>query len=221
MAEKEEQVKPLAPAVFQFRSDEDEAFSKQLKLRQRKYIKCCGCVTAIFLILAVIILVLSFTVFHVKNPVIRMNKITLQQLDLLLRNGTYQSDVNVTFLADVSVKNPNVASFKFNNGTTTIYYGGKMVGEARTPPGKAKAWRTFHMNVTVNIIPDKMLDVPSLMSDLSSRVLTMTSNTIIGGKVKILKIFKKYVVVEVNCSVTYNISLQAIQEENCRPHLNV
>ncbi|CAK7335619.1 unnamed protein product [Dovyalis caffra] len=176
-----EQAKPLAPAAFQIRSDEEEIRSKQSKTRRRNCIKCCGCITAIFLILATTIVVLVLTVFDVKDPVINMNKLVVLRLELA--NGTLRTDVNVTLLADVSVKNPNAASFKFNNGTTTVYYGGKMVGEANTPPGKAKARRTLHMNVTVDLIPEKLLAVGSLMSDISSAgALTMSSNTIIGGK---------------------------------------
>ncbi|KAF2313393.1 hypothetical protein GH714_010740 [Hevea brasiliensis] len=134
MAETTEQAKPLAPSAFQSLSDEEEALSTQLKLHQRKCIKCCGCFIAFLLILAVTVLVLFFTVFHIKDPVVRMNTLTLDLEPLLLPNGSFSSrtDTNVTLLADISVKNPNFASFKFNNGTTTVLYGGTVVGEART-----------------------------------------------------------------------------------------
>lgn len=57
-----DQVKPLAPVeVHRPRSDEDEVLFAQFKLRQRKYLKCCGCVAALFLILAVVSLILAFT----------------------------------------------------------------------------------------------------------------------------------------------------------------
>uniref|UniRef100_A0A2N9GUH8 Late embryogenesis abundant protein LEA-2 subgroup domain-containing protein n=1 Tax=Fagus sylvatica TaxID=28930 RepID=A0A2N9GUH8_FAGSY len=135
MAERE-QVKPLAPAGYHTsRSDEDEILSNQLKLKQRKYLKCCGCFTALLLILAVLIIVLTFTVFHIRDPMVRINSLTLQNL----ANGTVRQGVNITLIADVSVKNPNAASFIYSNSTTTIYYHGEMVGEARIPSGKAKA----------------------------------------------------------------------------------
>ncbi|KAJ9173668.1 hypothetical protein P3X46_016781 [Hevea brasiliensis] len=218
MAESTEQARPLAPAAFQSISNEEEALSTQLKLRQRKYIKCCGCFTAFFLILAVTILVLFFTVFHVKDPVIRISNLPLDQLELpVLPNGTFSTGTNVTLVIDISVKNRNMASFKFNNGTTTVLYSGTVVGEGMTPSGKAKARRTIHMNVTVIIIPEKILQVPRWVTDLSSKKLTMTSNTIIDGKVKILEIVKKHLTVEVNCTITYHFSSQDI-ENNCRPH---
>ncbi|KAG6788273.1 hypothetical protein POTOM_004335 [Populus tomentosa] len=205
-----EQAKPLAPAAFRIRSVEEEDTPPLSKTHRRNCIKCCGCITAILLILATTIVVLVLTVFQVDDPVIKMNNVSVQRLELA--KGTLRTDVNVTLLADVSVKNPNAAAFKFNNGATTVYCGGVMVGEATTPPGKAKARRTLHMNVTVDLIPNRLLGVPSLMSDMVSvGKLTMSSNTVIRGKVRILRIIKKYLVVRVNCTMTYNFTSQAIQ----------
>nr|TKR97545.1 uncharacterized protein D5086_0000211900 [Populus alba] len=213
-----EQAKPFAPAAFRIRSVEEEDAPTLSKTHRRNCIKCCGCITAILLILATTIVVLVLTVFQVDDPVIKMNKVSVQRLELA--NGTLRTDVNVTLLADVSVKNPNAAAFKFNNGTTTVYCGGVMVGEATTPPGKAKARRTLHMNVTVDLIPNRLSGVPNLTSDIVSvGKLTMSSNTVIRGKVRILQIIKKYLVVRVNCTMTYNFTSQAIQGGNCKPHL--
>ncbi|KAJ9148000.1 hypothetical protein P3X46_030099 [Hevea brasiliensis] len=219
MAETTEQAKPLAASAFQSLSDEEEALSTQLKLHQRKCIKCCGCFIAFLLILAVTVLVLFFTVFHIKDPVVRMNTLTLDLEPLLLPNGSFsfRTDANVTLLADISLKNPNFASFKFNNGTTTVLYGGTVVGEARTPSEKAKARRTIHMNVTVNMIPEKILEVASWVKDAISGSLTVSTSTVIDGKVKILNIIKKHLAVEVNCTIKYHFLSQEIQE-NCRPH---
>jgi hypothetical protein len=219
MAEKE-QAKPLTPAFSnRIRSDEDEELSKQLKLRQRKYINCCGCVTAVFLLLAVTLLVLTFTVFHIKDPRLRMNAVTIQRLDRAALTGTPSQRANITLTADVSVKNPNVASFRYRNSTTTVYYRGEMVGEAQIPSGKAKARHTLRMNLTVDIITDRILAVPSLVNDLSSGALAMSSYTKISGRVKILNIFKKKVVVQINCTMTYNVSGKGIQNQKCNPHV--
>ncbi|KAJ6933682.1 hypothetical protein NC651_008930 [Populus alba x Populus x berolinensis] len=215
-----EQVKPLAPAAFQIRSDAEETMPVQLKTRRRNCINCCGCITAMLLIVAVTVLVLALTVFHIKDPVIKMNRVLVQRLELA--HGTLRKDVNVTLLAEVAVKNPNAASFKFKKGTTTIYYGGAVVGEANTPPGTAKARRTLHMNVTVDLIPAKLLAVPRFSSDIrSAGALNLTSSTIISGKVRILRTFKKYIVVGVNCTVTYNLASREIHGGDCKPHLSI
>lgn len=217
-----EQAKPLASGAFGNRgSDVDEEdLSKQLKMiKKKRYIQCCGCVVALFLILAVVVLVLFFTVFRIHDPKIRMNSVTIQRLELL-PNGSLRTDVNVTLLADVSVKNPNVATFKFDNSTTLIYYGGSVVGEAIHLRGKAKARRTLRRNVTVVIIPDNIMDVPSLSSDINSGELNISSYTHISGRVKILNIIKKNVVVKLNCSMTYRISGGDFHGERCKPELD-
>lgn len=217
-ANNSEQVKPLAPAEYHLRSDyEDQAMSGgKLKLQHgRRCLQCFGCVTALLLVAVVTIIVIA-TVFHVKNPSIKMNSVTIQRLELS-NNGSIRSsgDENVTLLADVSVKNPNYNSFKYGNTTTRIYYGGVVVGEGQIPQGLAKARRTLRMNVTVDLIPEKFLTVPSLGSDILSGSLNMSSHTRIYGKIKLLKILKKSVVVKMNCSIAYNISSQAVQEK-CR-----
>ncbi|XP_035543627.1 uncharacterized protein LOC118347702 [Juglans regia] len=203
----DQQVKPLAPKAYRFRSDEDEALYMQQRLHRRRCIKCCGCFTALFLILAVVMLVLAFTVFHIKDPVIRMNSVTLQQ-------PVGAGALRATVIADVSVKNPNLVAFRYGNSTTTVYYRGEMVGEGTIPQGKAKARRTQRMNMTMYIMLDKILAVPSYNKDSNSGALPMSTFTKLSGSVKILKIKKKNVVVEMNCSFTYNVTSKAIFQDN-------
>ncbi|KAE8694623.1 hypothetical protein F3Y22_tig00110777pilonHSYRG00132 [Hibiscus syriacus] len=213
-----EQVKPLAPATFQARSDDREVLSTQSNRRKKIYIQCCGCMAALSLILAVVIIVLFFTVFHIHDPRIKMNSVTIQRLELV--NGTLRPDVNVTLLADVSFKNRNVATFKFNNSTTLVYYGGTVIGEAVHLRGEAKARRTLRRNVTVELVPEKIMGVPSFMSDVNSGALNISSYSWISGRVKIMKIIKKNVVVRLNCTMTFRISRGEFVGETCRPELD-
>ncbi|XP_040940176.1 uncharacterized protein [Gossypium hirsutum] len=169
MAERE-QVKPFASATLggvrsSSSSDDDEALSMEMQLRKRRYIQCCGCIAALFLILAVVVLVLSFTVFRIGDPLIRLNSLTIQSLDIST-NGSLKTRVNLTLLVDVSVKNPNAATFKFDNCSTTIYYGGRVVGEGVHFQEKIKPRRTLRRNVTVAIDPVKFVEVPGFITDL-------------------------------------------------------
>ncbi|XP_030955725.1 late embryogenesis abundant protein At1g64065-like [Quercus lobata] len=219
MAERE-QIKPLAPTGYQTSSSDEEKFlPKHLKYHHRKCIKCFGCFTALLLIIAVIMLVLAFTVFHIRDPMVRMNGLTLTNLNL--SNETLRQDFNVTLIADVSVKNPNAATFRYDNSTTTIYYHDAVVGEARIPSGKAKARRTVRMNMTVDIIASKVLAVQNISSVLISGQLNVSSYTKITGRVKVLNIVNKHVVVTMNCTVTYNFLSQGIQYQDCHPYVHV
>ncbi|KAL8028161.1 hypothetical protein ABFS82_14G138800 [Erythranthe guttata] len=215
MVETSEQVRPLAPAYDRHTSSDDES-ATVTGIRRRRCLKCCGCAAAVILIQAVVVVILIFTVFKVKEPVIRMNKITVLNLDLV--NGTTTTPrpgSNMTLNADVSVKNPNHASFRYMNTTTTLYYRGAVIGEARGPPGSARARRTMRMNVTVEVITDRVLSNPDLGTDINTGLLTMSTYTVVGGRVKMLMI-KKHLTVRMNCSMTINITSQAIQEQKCK-----
>lgn len=166
------------------------------------------------LLLAILIIVLIFTVFRVKDPVITMNGVRITKLELS-NTMTLQTRANMSLVADVSVKNPNVASFRYSNTTTSLYYRGVMVGEARGPPGRAKARRTIRMNVTIDVITDRVVSSPDFTTDLGSGLMTMSSFSRVPGQVKILNLFKRHVVVKMNCSTTFNISTQAIKEQSC------
>lgn len=222
MAEKE-QVRPLAPATnnnSQFRSYEEENLSIQLKLgRKRSYAKCCGCAVAILVLIAVTMLILAFTVFHVRGPIVKMNSVTIDPIKT--GNGPNRTDRSITLIADVSVKNPNAASFRFGNTTTGIYYRGAEVGEGRNPAGLARARRTMRMNLTVEIDRAKLLAEPGLMAEVASGSLTMDSYTRIEGRVKILSIARKNVVVKLNCTLTYNFSSQGIQQQSCKRRVSL
>lgn len=209
-----EQVRPLAPATERPSSDEEEATVK--KPRNRKCLKCCGCIIALFLIIAIVIVILIFTVFRVKDPVIRLNNFTVTHLELMNNSNIPKPGTNISVIADVSVKNPNIASFKYSNTTTTLFYYGTLAGEARGPPGKAKARRTTRMNVSVDMITDRLMSNPNLSVEVGSGVLSLTSYSRVPGRIKILKIIRRHVTVKMNCSVTFNISSLAIQSTKCK-----
>ncbi|KAK2973767.1 hypothetical protein RJ640_018975 [Escallonia rubra] len=218
----DEQEKPLAPTAYRISVPEDRAMSMELKrlYSNRYYVKWCGCISALFLILVVVVLVLVFTVFRVKDPVIKMNSAKIEGLDRL-NVSNIDPSTNLTVIADVSVKNPNVASFKYENATTRLFYDGVVVGEARTPGGRAKARRTVRLNLTIDVMLGKILDVPRLGADLRSGVLPVSSYTSISGKVKIVNVIKRNVVVRLNCTMSVNITSRGIQDQHCRRHVSL
>ncbi|KAF2315253.1 hypothetical protein GH714_038589 [Hevea brasiliensis] len=164
-----EQVKPLAPSADRISSDEEEtAALHSKKLRRRKCIRCCGCITGVLLVHVIVIVILIFTLFRVKDPSIRLNGMTMTRLELINNTKIPKPGVNMSLIADVSVKNPNIASFRYSNTTTALYYYGEVVGEVRGPPGRAKARRTVRMNVTVDIITDKLISNPNLSTEMGA-----------------------------------------------------
>ncbi|KAF5731758.1 hypothetical protein HS088_TW18G00443 [Tripterygium wilfordii] len=216
-----EQVRPLAPAAERVSSDEDEAALLYRKIRRRRCLKICGCITALVLLTIItLILVLVFTVFRVKDPVIKMNNITVTQLELI-NNTIPRPGVNMSLIADVSVKNPNYASFKFKNTTTTLYYHGLVIGEARGPPGQSKARRTARMNITVDIITDRLLSAPNLTQEISSGLLDLNAYSRLPGRVKILVIINRHITVKMNCTLSFNLTSQDISDQKCKQSVDL
>ncbi|CAF2093554.1 unnamed protein product [Brassica napus] len=216
-----EHVRPLAPATVLPLTDYP-ATNKQALHRRRNRIKCLICVTLTSIILITIVLSLVFTVFRVKDPIIKMNGVTVNGLDSTTGTQIQLLGTNISMIVDVSVKNPNSASFRYSNTTTDIYYKGTVVGEAHGPPGKARAHRTVRMNMTVDIMIGRFLMDPSLAREVSgSGLLNVWSYTRVGGKVKILGIVKKHVTVKMNCTMAVNITRQAIQDTKCKKDIDL
>lgn len=113
MMEKE-QVRPLAPATDHHHSNSsDEETVLKKTTRRRKYIKLCSCLIAAIIIVVVVIVTLIFTIFKVKEPEIKMNGVTVDNLGFV--NGTAPAlgpGTNMSLTADISVKNPNYSSFR-------------------------------------------------------------------------------------------------------------
>ncbi|CAH8266128.1 unnamed protein product [Arabidopsis lyrata] len=217
-----EHVRPLAPATILPVSDESASNIKNTRRRKNR-IKCLICVIATSIILITIVLTLVFTVFRVKDPIIKMNGVMVNGLDSVTGiNQVQLLGTNISMIVDVSVKNPNMASFKYSNTTTDIYYKGTLVGEAHGLPGKARPHRTSRMNLTVDIMIDRILSDPGLGRELTrSGLVNMWSYTRVGGKVKILGIVKKHVTVKMNCTMAVNITGQAIQDVDCKKKIDL
>ncbi|XP_076945293.1 late embryogenesis abundant protein At1g64065-like [Bidens hawaiensis] len=217
MMEKE-QVRPLAPATDHHHSNSrDEETVLKKTTRRRKYIKWCSCLVAAIIIVVVVIVTLIFTIFKVKEPEIKMNGVTVDNLGFV--NGTVPvpgPGTNMSLTADISVKNPNYSSFRYKNTTTSLYYHGAVIGEARGPPGQSKARRTARMNITLDIIVDSLLKDPHLQNDLGTGALTMSSYTSVGGRIKILSIIERHVTVRMNCTMKVNIYSRSIEDQKCK-----
>ncbi|KAH6756463.1 hypothetical protein C2S53_002464 [Perilla frutescens var. hirtella] len=208
--ERSEQVRPLAPA-----SSNAEDVTKN---RRRRWLWCCACVGAALLILAVVVVILIFIVFKAKEPVFRVNRVTVDRLEVINGTTTPRPGTNMSLTVDVSVKNRNYVSFSWHQNTTSaLFYRGTAIGEAHVPGEKSRARRTMRMNVTVDVILDRIMGQPDLGSDISTGLVTVGTYTEVDGKVKLLMI-KKHVRVKMNCSMTINISspTPAIQKQDCK-----
>ncbi|KAF7023583.1 hypothetical protein CFC21_036070 [Triticum aestivum] len=180
-------------------------------LRGRRSVLCCGgCCMASVVIAGIVALVLALTVFKVKDPVFTMNRVTLEDVDgdFLGADERHPVSVNATLNADISIKNPNVASFSYDRSETNFYYKGETVGVAYAPDGEVGADRTVRMNVTLDALADRIspnVNVTDLIFG-QSQDYDLTSYTEISGRVSVLGIYKRDLDIKVNCSITLEVS---------------
>lgn len=167
------------------------------------------------LILITFFVTMLLIMFHINDPIIVLNGVKITRLELIY--GTIpKPGVNMSLIADVSIKNPNMVSFKYSNTTTIFYYHDMVVGEAQGPPHKAKARRTLRVNITVDIITDRLMSYPNVQANINSGLFNLSSYSRISGQVQVMKIIKKHVVVKLKCTMSFNVSRQTIQEQKCK-----
>lgn len=206
---------PLAPSRIHPTSDEEAQTHKTTNRRRR--IKLCVCIsTSLILLIVIVIVILAFTVFKVKDPKVTTNEITITNLNTQLTQfPTPQVKINMSMLVNMSIKNPNIASFKLGNSTATVYYRGVAVADAQIPPGLVKARKTTGMNVTAVVMADRLASNSDLLTDVMKGEMNMSAYLVIPGRVKILFI-KKHAEVRMNCTIKVNISSREIQDLSCQ-----
>lgn len=213
-AVKDDPAKPLAvasPTVHPATSDDEEVAttrrwrSMQYLRKRRCVLWCCGCCATSVVLLGITILVLALTVFRVKDPVLTMNGVTLEGVDGDLGTARHPVSVNATLTADISIKNPNVASFRFDRSETDFYYAGETVGVAYAPQGQVGADRTVRMNVTLDVLADRISPNVNATDLIFGQDYNLTSYTEITGRVDVLGIYKRDLDIKMNCSITLEV----------------
>ncbi|KAI3822265.1 hypothetical protein L1987_09853 [Smallanthus sonchifolius] len=222
----DDQEQPLTPATKPHLPPltVDEALSIELRKQQKGFRNrtvCCGIITAVILIISVVMLVLGFTVLHVKNPKINMNSVLIIGLDRVNATELLIGNANLTVVADVSVKNTNVAAFRFEKSNSSLLYHDTVVGVADIPGGVAKARRTMRLNVTFEVMVAEITGNQWFRSDMTAGILPVESYTEIEGRVKILNIIKRKVTVTMNCSIAVGVASQQIVNQDCKKHVSI
>ena len=182
--------------------------------RRRKKAICITAVVALLLTVIVIMIVLGFTVFKAKKPVISVVSVSIDNFDFSIGIDLRVS-VNASLAVDLSVKNPNRVGFRFSNSTALLYYDGGLVGEAPLPAGRIGAGKTIGMNLTLDLMADRLLSNPNLYSDVISGSLNLSTYARISGRVPIL--FVKIKVVSTStCNITIDVTNRTIKDNVCK-----
>lgn len=219
-----EQVRPLAmaspdPAILE-EGNRDDGPKWQSDLQKRRVMLCClGCCTLVLVLLALVVLVLAL-VFHIKNPTLSMNSIRVDGLSSVTNSSrSSPSSINVTLTADISMKNPNNAAFRFGNSTIQFRdSAGRVVGVGPTPAGKVGTDRSLRLNLTVIVHTTSEAVKPRAGPNGTTTVVELSGYSEVEGTVNVLGVYKRHKIMVLDCNFDVDMSLsdQVINKPDCR-----
>lgn len=220
LSHKEEQ--QLAAEPFRLEHDNDDFLALKKKMKQRRQ-RCCAyfCVGSLVVVLIPVV-TLALMVFKSQDPKIILNSTTLKSMGFSIDLVTLKPRLmNATVVSQMSIKNPNkAASFKFGDSTALVLYSGLTLGQAAIPAGKIEADKTAHMNVTVTIfLGDLMNSNSNMLTGGMSGNMTLTSSARVPGRINVLHIIKRHVVVFSSCNITVNLATRLSQIDHCARHM--
>lgn len=187
-----------------FHAHEDRKRQKRIKMY--KYI-------GIFIVFQIVVItIFALTVMKVKTPKIRLGN-NIQVTALAANPATPSFDM--TFAAQIRVRNTNWGPYKFDEGLATFLYQGIPVGQIMIPDGKAGIRSTKKIAVVVNVNSAALTGNTVLGSELSNGMLMLTSTARLSGKVELMGIMKKRRAAEMQCSMVFSLAAHTIQNLEC------
>ncbi|XP_058075236.1 uncharacterized protein LOC131223751 [Magnolia sinica] len=184
--------------------------------RSRKRKKIWIAISAFVLFVLLILLILGFTVFKPKHAITTVNSVKLSGMQVSLDPINLRVDLNVTLDLNISVKNPNPASFRFGNSSTLLYYRDGIVGEAGIPAGEILSHKTMDMNATLALMADRLVLDSNVYSDVLSGTLPLKTSTRIAGRVTVLNVFKHHLVSYTYCDLSINVWNRTVGKSDCK-----
>ncbi|KAL3521583.1 hypothetical protein ACH5RR_019732 [Cinchona calisaya] len=191
---------PLAPANAYSRSHDAESDSEySAELRRKKRMKYLLYFVLFVIFQTGVIAIFTLTIMKVRTPKFRVQSATFNNFNV----GTQASpSFDISMNAQISIKNANFGTFKYQNTTMNFFYGGNPVGQAVIPKSSV-GWRSNKkINVVVNLSSANLQTANSqLGTDLSNQILPLTSQADLSGKVTLTFIFKKKKATKMDCSM--------------------
>ncbi len=174
----------------------------------------CG---VLILLVVLILVILALTVFKPRDPDIMVNKVTLQNLNVTFDLPTsLMPQVNLQIMLNISVHNPNKATFKYTNSTSVLYYHNLTVGQAPISAGRIGSGGTENKNVVLTVQANRFLQGMSFLNDFMAGVIPVSTVSRISGRVNILNLFKHHAVSTAYCDTTVFVTNATLKDFVCR-----
>lgn len=185
--------------------------------RRRPCACCCLVIFLLLLIIALIIVILAFTVFKPKKAEVTVEKVELLNFKAGLRGSGIipTPSINITLAVDISLHNPNKASFKYTNSSSMVYYHDDQVAEVPIPAGVIGSQSTEMISTTLVVLADQLITNSHLVSDYLAGSLPFMTKTALSGRVKVLFV-KRHVDITSQCSISISVNNASITNTECQ-----
>lgn len=189
---------------------------RDIQKKRRKLRKCCTWCGIPALVVAIVTIALSQTIFKFRDPDITLSEVRFSGVKVNYSLPLSPSSVNASLSANMNVYNPNHYTFKFTNSTIHVVYHDVNVGNISMPagelrPGKAEALPAL---VTVGSL-NLGSSMSNLYQDFIQNELPFAMNVNIPGRVNVVHLFKHDVVLEYHCDVTFWVRNATMKDYLC------
>ncbi|XP_062076003.1 late embryogenesis abundant protein At1g64065-like [Humulus lupulus] len=119
------------------------------EFKRKKRIKLAIYIATSVVFQIIVITVFGLVIMKTKSPKLRLsNNIDIQSANV---GNSSSPSFDISFAAQLRVKNSNFGRYKFDNTTATFTYGGASVGQVIIPKGKVGLKSTKKINVIVSL----------------------------------------------------------------------
>ncbi|GFQ00785.1 hypothetical protein PHJA_002222400 [Phtheirospermum japonicum] len=174
----------------------------------------CLYISAAAVTLAVIVLTLGFTALKPKHPITTVNSIAISDLRFKMNLPKLRVHLNLTLDANVTVRNPNPAGFRYDKTSAVLRYRGNDVGEALIPAGNIPGRRARRFNIRLALMADRIVANPDFRSDAVSGTLPLQADVSILGKVRLLVVVR--VIAAASCDFEVHLIRRSVVNQTCR-----
>ncbi|KAI3422676.1 uncharacterized protein J3R85_011752 [Psidium guajava] len=217
MSAESHQTRPLAPSKIHRRSDEElgpEFEPRPPSSSHGRSSKCPVYLLAAVVVLAAIALVFSLIVLRTADPEFALRDVSVKFLNHT--NDDPTPWLNGTLAVQATLKNANFGRFEYENSNLTVIYNGTVVGEKALGGGMVWSRETRHLDFTVAVGSSRIRDLKNLSSDMSDKVLELTSYAKLRGRVHLIKIVKRKLTSVLNCTLSLDLSNRRVRDLKCR-----
>lgn len=183
---------------------------------KRRCLYACLACGLVILLLAIVFVILAFTLFRVRDPSISVTSTRLAGVAPRVSLPAITIQFNITLDIIASVHNPNRASFTYNYGQTNLTYRGTPVGQAIIEPGRIPNHGSGPVRLTLTVDAAKFANnLVSLIGDVVNGSIVFDTYTMIPGRVAILGFIKHHAVARSTCHVEISVSDMTVKSQEC------